>query len=337
MTKQIELDLQVVQKLPLALRVEVEENLIRKNFTDSELATIQKRLIDELSKPEYKHQGKKLGMEEAEKSSSPSKQRWENTTQKVARLFNESETTVRKRIEVVEKVRADPKNFSDVLEKLDKGKISVDNARYRIKQRERELEFQKIKKAPQLPDVVQVLHGDFREACKTLHKNSIHGIITDPPYSKEFLQLFSDLAKVAYDLLVDGGFLACYSGQVHLPETIKALTESSKLNWVWESGVWHSSTKPTKNVFGRKITVTNCWKPVLILCKGEPDRTIGFTDFLRGEKPEKEEHEWAQAESEARYFIDKLTRPGETVLDPMCGRGTTLRAALMLRRRAIGI
>ena len=90
-------------------------------------------------------------------------------------------------------------------------------------------------------------------------------------------------------------------------------------------------------MFGKKITVTNCWKPVLVLCKGEPDRTLGFTDRLKGEKGAKDEHPWAQSESEARYFIDKLTRPDDLILDPMCGRGSVLHAALVLRRQAIGI
>ena len=129
-----------------------------------------------------------------------------------------------------------------------------------------------------------------------------------------------------------------YTGQAHLPETIKSLAEGPKprLNWVWCSNVEHTGTKPTKHVFGKKITVTNCWKPALVLCKGEPDRTLGFTDSLKGEKGIKEEHPWAQAESEARYFIDKLTRPDDMILDPMCGRGSVLRAALMLKRRAEG-
>jgi DNA modification methylase len=51
----------------------------------------------------------------------------------------------------------------------------------------------------------------------------------------------------------------------------------------------------------------------------------------------KELHPWSQSESEAKYYIGKLARPGDAVLDPMLGSGTTVISALSLGRRATGI
>ncbi|MEW6211833.1 MAG: DNA methyltransferase, partial [Acidobacteriota bacterium] len=38
-----------------------------------------------------------------------------------------------------------------------------------------------------------------------------------------------------------------------------------------------------------------------------------------------------------RIFIQELTRPGEIVLDPMCGSGTTLIEAMLAGRHAVGV
>jgi len=71
--------------------------------------------------------------------------------------------------------------------------------------------------------------------------------------------------------------------------------------------------------------------------KGEPVRNYGLVDMIQGEKGNKEVHPMAQGPSEAKYYIEKFTRPNDLVLDPFCGSGTTLVEAFKLRRRAIGI
>ena len=60
-------------------------------------------------------------------------------------------------------------------------------------------------------------------------------------------------------------------------------------------------------------------------------------DALTGGKGDKALHEGAQPESEAEYFIEKLTELGAIILDPLMGSGTTLKAAYRLGREVIGI
>jgi hypothetical protein len=57
----MKLNRDVLRKLPLALRIEIEENAQRKPLTQSELAAEQKRILDELRK--YKTPGKRTDLE----------------------------------------------------------------------------------------------------------------------------------------------------------------------------------------------------------------------------------------------------------------------------------
>ena len=91
----------VLKRLPIELHAELAENVLRKDFTESEKAEIQKRLIQEFSKPEYKEQGRRTDLtctKEFVQVEAP--KRRENATQKVAKLFGESEPTTRKRLEI---------------------------------------------------------------------------------------------------------------------------------------------------------------------------------------------------------------------------------------------
>jgi len=51
---------------------------------------------------------------------------------------------------------------------------------------------------------------------------------------------------------------------------------------------------------------------------------------------QKEYHGWQQSVEEAEYFIRMLTRPGDLVIDPCLGTGTTGLAAIRLNRRFVG-
>ena len=48
-------------------------------------------------------------------------------------------------------------------------------------------------------------------------------------------------------------------------------------------------------------------------------------------------HSAAFPEALPEWFIKLFTQPGDTVLDPFAGSGTTLRVARRLKRKAIGI
>ena len=82
----MEIDRSLLQGLPLKMQVEIEENICRKDFTETELGSIQEMLIAHFSKPENKRQGQRTDLTCTENSVQvPSPYRRGNATEKVAK------------------------------------------------------------------------------------------------------------------------------------------------------------------------------------------------------------------------------------------------------------
>jgi site-specific DNA-methyltransferase (adenine-specific) len=61
-----------------------------------------------------------------------------------------------------------------------------------------------------------------------------------------------------------------------------------------------------------------------------------MSNLIKSRPSEKVFHPWEQSLVEAEYCISKLTVENDIILDPMSGSGTTLLAALNLKRQTIG-
>lgn len=182
-----------------------------------------------------------------------------------------------------------------------------------------------------LPDTVQVHHRDFLTDYHILGAGSIDCIITDPPYVKEWLGNFEAFAAAAEHVLKPGGFLITYLGHIHLDQIMAQMTPY--LDYYWLAVLKHAGT--TAAVHSRSVTCG--YKPILILQK--PPRTKPkryFCDVILGTGREKDAHEWQQGEEELRQLFEPFTDPGDTVLDPFMGSGTTIAMAKKMNRRAIG-
>lgn len=89
-----------------------------------------------------------------------------------------------------------------------------------------------IKHPEKIKTTTEIIHGDFTEICKDFADNSIDCIITDPPYDKPSLHLYSDLAKLASRILKPGGFCVVYAGKMYLKTIRNSL--SKHLNYIWD-------------------------------------------------------------------------------------------------------
>jgi len=178
---------------------------------------------------------------------------------------------------------------------------------------------------------IQVLNGDFRTVLDDIPDNSVDLILTDPPYLAEFIPLFEDLSLFASRKLKPSGLLITYAGQLHLPDEIALL--SKYLKYKWTSCLYHSGVSRVVN----GVNVINKWKPILFFQK-EPTTKFEktFSDYFISEKPEKSEHEWQQSIAVYEHIIDIFTEPGQLIVDPFLGSGTTAVACKKLKRKFIG-
>jgi hypothetical protein len=175
---------------------------------------------------------------------------------------------------------------------------------------------------------LEIRKGDFKEVLKDL--KNIDAIITDPPYPKEFLNCFSELSKYASEHLKENGFMAVYSGNYHIPEVIKRLSEN--LTYVWTFCLYHAGS--TQLVLG--VNIMTGWKPVFIFSKGKKKMRFSAYDVIHSEKREKDSHEWQQSESGVKPLIEILSNPGELIVDPFSGSGTFGKVSVGLGRKFIG-
>lgn len=203
---------------------------------------------------------------------------------------------------------------------------------------------------------ITIYHGDCREILPTL--GPVDHVITDPPYSEAThngaRSLVSDnrmggsgdnAGRIAFDA-VDAGFVRRVMA-LAAPErwTIASLDwrhvgpleclPPDGMRFV-RFGVWVKPDGAPQFTGDRPATG---WEAIAILHKlggkmrwnGGGNRAVWTHNIAR------EEHPTAKPLSLLRELILLFTDPGETILDPFGGSGTTLRAAKDLGRKAIGI
>jgi DNA methylase len=79
------------------------------------------------------------------------------------------------------------------------------------------------------------------------------------------------------------------------------------------------------------------WKPVLWYTKGGCDHLPWCGDLIDADANDKRFHRWGQSVGQMEWLVRLATVPGQIILDPFCGGGTTGVAALQLQRMFIGV
>jgi hypothetical protein len=118
-----------------------------------------------------------------------------------------------------------------------------------------------------------------------------------------------------------------------LNDIIARLSES--LDWYWLSAVIFSSG--SHRIWTRKIT--NEFRPFLVFAKrpAPPNAKHGWlSDLVHSTAPDKSHHKHGQDAGRFQYYIDRLTIPGELVVDPFVGGGVVPEICAATGRRFVG-
>ncbi len=252
----------------------------------------------------------------------------------ISRYLGTTRNTLEKEKKIVGAAERDPQSFENLLQKVDRKKISVDKG-FKIIQKKikRDQIVAAAKESSSDSKIETLFHGDFREESKKIPDGSVDLIFTDPLYYTKDILLYKDLAAIAFRVLKDGGSLVAYANHCLIPEITKFM-EGAGLNRQWTLAIKLSG--PFSHFHPKKVSIK--WKPLLWFIKGNRVNSVDYiSDLIESKSAEKISNEYEQSPIEAEHVISRLTVEGQKVFDPLMGSGTTGVAAIKLDRKFIGV
>ena len=152
-------------------------------------------------------------------------------------------------------------------------------------------------------------------------------VITDLPYPKEDMGVYSELGAFAVHSLKPGGWLVAMVGNMYLPQIINDILASG-MEWRWQMCVHHAGGGHPRM---RELQVFQNWKPILLFQKPPVSGIHGWAgDYIKqlpGDQ-DKSLHEWQQGLGTFEKLCGIFSDDGGTVADPFLGAGTTGAAAM---------
>lgn len=216
--------------------------------------------------------------------------------------------------------------------------------------------------------------GDNLTLIKQLNDNSIDLTITSPPYDNlrvynGFTWNFEGLVKELYRVTKDGGIVVWIVGDATIKgsetgTSFKQALYFKEIGFKLHDTMIYEKNSPAYPASAKSNRYTQIFEYMFIFSKGtiitanlicdKPNKYAGCKDYsgkLKNPVPEfsPRNNIWKYVTSQNGYkhpapFPDKLaidhilswSNPGDIILDPFIGSGTTARAALRLGRKYIG-
>lgn len=171
-----------------------------------------------------------------------------------------------------------------------------------------------------------------------LADNSVDMIFTDPPYLRQYLPCYGHLAREAMRVLKPGGFVLAMAGGVYINQIFRMFDDAG-LTFYWEYDLAMNGAQTGivwRSVNGHNMPISTRQKRIIAYSKGAAISRTATVAIYETTSGDKRYHAWGQEVSSARYFVDCFTQPGDTVLDPFIGGGTTAVACELIGRNCIG-
>jgi site-specific DNA-methyltransferase (adenine-specific) len=195
--------------------------------------------------------------------------------------------------------------------------------------------------ARQLP-IDAVIHGDCIDVMRDMETGSVDMVLTDPPYITCYRSRDGQTVKnddnarwlepafaEAYRVLKPGGFCVSFYGW----------SQADKFLAAWRG----AGFRPVGHVVFRKRYASGRrflsyhHEQAYLLAKGQVQMPLlPIPDVIDWRYERNEFHPTQKPVSVLMPLIEGFTSPGDVVLDPFCGSGSTLVASRELGRRFIG-
>jgi site-specific DNA-methyltransferase (adenine-specific) len=192
----------------------------------------------------------------------------------------------------------------------------------------------------------RVIHGDCIEVLKTMPPESVDMVITDPPYlvnyhSSDGRTYPNDDPRTAtwlkpafaevYRVLKSDRFSVCFYGFPHAEKFITAWKAAGF--WPLDILVWHKEYPSSERFVGRYH------EQAYLLAKGHPRKPhTRLPSVLAEWKYTGNKLHPTQKPLQALLpLVMSFSNPGDIILDPFAGSGTTAVAATFLNRRYVAI
>ena len=198
-------------------------------------------------------------------------------------------------------------------------------------------------------------HGDCLELLRTIHDASVDAVITDPPYMVGSISVgnasakagtWADMENSAYwfsawmreckRVLKPTGYLLVFGNWRSIPTLIRALSlcelqAHSCMVWdkKWIGPAYTNALRPRY-----EVVMFSAMPEARIDDRKQPD--VYECKWMAGNM-KTTKHPAEKPVELMRHLCGLVTHPGDVVLDPFAGSGSTGEAAVTERRRFIGI